>query len=108
MDELEEQFRDALLEAYRVAARDCGYHGNYALRMVGELRAVNAAKRLINAPAPANGFTRLGDCQRLDLTIEAISLRAEFAPLFSPEEQQMARNRLRDHGYDPEGQQAGA
>jgi len=97
---LQARFGEALVKAYQTAVDECGYRGNYALRMLNELGPVEAARRLIDAEVPAEGFTRLWECQRLDLTVEAIAIDEEFAALFAPEELERACDRLRQYGYD--------
>jgi hypothetical protein len=41
----------------------------------------------------------LRQIRRLDISVEAYVLRPEFAPLFTTEEMEIARRRLRDFGY---------
>ena len=45
------------------------------------------------------GFTRLWELRRLDLTVEAVVLRPEFASLFTPDERAVARQRLDSVGF---------
>nr|MBA3533071.1 EVE domain-containing protein [Ardenticatenales bacterium] len=59
------------------------------------------ARRLLNAGNTSEGFTRLWELGRLDLTVEAIVLKPEFASLFSEEERTRARERLREVRYTP-------
>src|SRR5437867_13031167 len=49
-------------------------------------------------------FQAMLNRNRLDLTLEAFVLRAEWRPLFSEQQLQVARRRLKEHGYAPEMQ----
>ena len=40
--------------------------------------------------------------KRLDILMEALVLKTEFAPLFSEDERRIARERLEAYGYAPE------
>jgi hypothetical protein len=51
--------------------------------MLAELGPLETARKLLNAPAVSDGFSNLWDRGRLDLTVEALVLRPEFAPLFT-------------------------
>src|SRR4051794_19137514 len=64
-------FDRAMLRLYE-DARDAGYNATYFLRMLNELGGVATAKRLINANAPSEGFTKLWEMKRLDLSVEAL------------------------------------
>ena len=67
--------------------------------MVNESGGLGAAKRLLNAPDVSDGFRRLWEAKRLDLTVEAVVLQDKWASLFTPEELSSARQRLEDLGY---------
>lgn len=77
-----------------------GYTPSYFLQMVGEFGAVETARRLISAASVSDGFTRLWELGRLDLTVEALALRDEFQPLFSEPECRQARARLAAYGFE--------
>jgi hypothetical protein len=79
------------------AIRTCiglGYRPTYFMRMVDEQGPVSAARSLITASTTSEGFTRLYELGRLDLTVESIALRPEFASLFTVRELSAARARL--------------
>jgi hypothetical protein len=71
--------------------------------MVHALGALDAVRRILNAPTPSDGFRRLWEEQRLEFSVETIALR--FPALFAPSELATARQRLRDAGA-AEGQRA--
>jgi hypothetical protein len=69
--------------------------------MTGELGALETARRLLSAPGVSDGFTTLWERHRLDLSVEAIILKPEFASLFAKSERDAANRRLREFGYEP-------
>lgn len=102
MTELEQQFHKAMVQVYENAKRYCNYRATYFLQMVSERGGLAAAKYLISTDAPSDGFTKLWECNRLDLTVEAVALSPQFASLFTEEELNLARERLREYGYKVE------
>lgn len=98
--DIEKQFDDLMLDTYKIAKEQCDYNATYFLQMLYDRGGVATARYLIATDTPSEGFTRLWECGRLDLTIEAIILRPEFAPLFTDEERELARERLAQYGYD--------
>jgi hypothetical protein len=96
---LEREFHDAMVDVYRRARQEAGYQAGYFLQMVSEHGGLETARRLLHAPTPSEGFTALWERHRLDLTVEAIILKPEFAPLFTDEDRDIARTRLREYGY---------
>jgi hypothetical protein len=75
------------------------------IRLKGALEHVQlqlGAVRLgtINLTPPF--FQAMLNRNRLDLTLEAFALRAEWQPLFPERNLQVARKRLEKHGHDPD------
>lgn len=68
-------------------------------QMVYESGGVYAVKQLLNAPELSDGFSRLWEASRLDLTVEACAIKDEWSCLFSDAELATARHRLQDLGY---------
>jgi len=92
----------AFQEAVGAAVRECydlGYRPTYFQQMLSELDAVGAAQKLLTTSTVSDGFTRLWEMKRLDLTVEAIALRPEFGELFTRSELRTAKDRLADYGY---------
>ena len=88
-----------MIDTYKLAIRDCHYTATYFLRLFDTYGGVGAAKRLPATDTPSDGFTRLWECDRLDLTVEAHVIRPEYASLFTEQEIQIARNRLVQYGF---------
>ncbi len=99
---LEMRFHEAMVNVYRNAKSEAGYVASRFLQMVAEQGGLATAKQLINAETVSDGYTRLWELGRLDLSVEAQALRREFRPLFSDPELQICRERLRDYGFSVE------
>ena len=95
---LEDQFHSEMVRIYREAA-DFGYYANYFLRMVSEYGGLTAAKRLLNSD-PSDGFVRLWEEGRLDLSVEALAIQEPWNALFTDAELNEATKRLEDLGFD--------
>jgi len=95
------EFDLAMRRVYTEALEQTGYRARYFLRMLSELGGLGTAKRLL-APGRAthDGLTILFELGRLGLTVEATVLDTRsFAELFTDDELNTARERLRLHGY---------
>jgi len=92
--ELEGRFEAAMFEIYERAGHEVGYWAGRYLQLVRKRGGLGAARYLLAARVTSDGYARLRDAGRLDLTVEALVLQPEFAPLFSETEQQHARERL--------------
>lgn len=98
-DNLEDQFHEAMIDVYQNALRDCTQRAAYFLQMVGRQGGVETAKKLLQSNDIEHGSTALWKCGRLDLMFEYLVLEPKYAGLFTDEEKEMARNRLKEHGY---------
>ncbi len=82
------------------AAGEIGYRATVFIGMVQDRGGLATAKALINASTPSDGYTRLFELGRLDLSVEAVVMdNPSWHHLFLPEELARARKRLRDYGY---------
>jgi hypothetical protein len=99
--DLERAFGKAMLSIYH-EAKKVGYTAGYFLRMLSELGPTETARRLIESETPSDGFTRLYELGRLDLTVEALALVPEWRDLFTNEQRRTARDRLLEYGWDGE------
>jgi hypothetical protein len=97
---IENDFARDMLSSAQEAKRELRYNPTYWLRMMSDLGAVGAAKQLLRGPAVAEGFTRLWEEQRLDLSVECFVLLPDYEPLFTAGERAEARRRLREYKSD--------
>ena len=98
-DNLEDQFHKAMIDVYQDALRDCTQRAAYFLQMVGRQGGVETAKKMLQSNDIEHGSTALWKCGRLDLIFEYLVLQPKYADLFTDEEKEMARNRLKEYGY---------
>ena len=99
MTDVERRFGEAMFAIYR-EARDIGYTPRIFFRMLNEKGALQTARQLINASQPSDGYTRLWELRRLDLSVEAVVHdNAEWHDLFTQDELQRCRKRLIDYEY---------
>jgi hypothetical protein len=99
---LEEEFDVRMQQVYRDGKREGRYSAPLFATMLKEHGGVETARRFIHAPAVAPGFTALWERKRLDLTAEAVIVEeTKWHPLFTAEEIEICRKRLRDYGYPP-------
>ncbi len=75
------------------------YRPTYFIQMVHERGGLGAARALLHAAKPAAGLTTLWEKGPLDLSVEAVILRAPWSALFTDQERATARKRLHDLGY---------
>ena len=99
---LEGSFHEEMLKIYE-EAKEFGYYPNYFLGMVVEQGGLSAAKHLLGGNQLSEGFVRLWEEQRLDLSVEALALRDPWTALFTDEELTEAQRRLDGAGYDLRG-----
>ena len=95
---LEDQFHAEMVRIYHEAT-EFGYYPNYFLRMVAEHGGLAAAKQLLNS-GPTDGFVRLWEEGRLDLSVEALAIQEPWDDLFTDAELNEATKRLEDLGFN--------
>lgn len=102
-DSLNEAFHQAMLDLYQVWAKH-GYRANRFLQMVYRHRGLGTAKRLLRRPGPyssehgsylSEGLIRLWELGIAESSMEALVLQYKWEPLFTDEERQVARERLK-------------
>ena len=101
MSGLETEFDNAMMNVYRTAKKECDHNATYFLQMLLDHRGIETAHRLLAGEAPQEGFTKLWECGRLDITVECLVLNKRFRGLFDDNELETARRRLRQYGFDP-------
>ena len=63
-------------------------------RMIDEHGYVQTAKRLLKTASSSDGFVKLLDIGRLDLSIEHLVATPKYQPLFTDPEKAMAKKKL--------------
>ncbi len=96
---VEGRFQQEMLRIYE-EAKEFDYYPTYFLRMVVDRGGLSAAKQLLSGNKLSDGFVRLWEEQRLDLSVEALALRDPWIVLFTQEELTEAQRRLDGAGYE--------
>jgi hypothetical protein len=92
------RFHFEMVRLHARARDEAGYSASTFLQQVREQGGLAVAKRRLATDAVSAGFKKLHELGRLDLSIEALVLHDEFAPLFTERELARARERLDRHG----------
>lgn len=112
VSELDLRFHDDMFDVFRLAGEATrrprgdgttarGYWASYFLRGVRNHGGPYYAHQLLRREGTTEGFQRLKQEGRLDLTMEALVLRPEYTELFADEERRIAAHRLAEAGYQP-------
>jgi hypothetical protein len=96
--DLGREFHREMLNLYRRSQREVDYNPTLFVRMISEHGGVEAARRLVTSATPSDGFTKLWESGRLDLTAEALVVQPRFSELFDETTIERARQRLADYG----------
>ncbi len=99
----ESAFHDAMVRAYHHLYDRCRYNARYFSNMLRTLGGVTTARELISKPGEGRAFQKMRECGCLELSVEHHILRPEFANLFTAEQREIARRRLRAAGFEAAG-----
>ena len=83
------------------SAKKLKYNAGYFWQMVCEKGGLQTAKHLIHTEQPSEGFSKLWELKRLDLSVEAHVIKPEYKELFTDAERQVCLTRLEEYGYSP-------
>jgi hypothetical protein len=92
-------FERAMKDVYIRAKNEANYTATYFVGMLSNYGGLGTAQRLLASTEVHTGFTALYERGRLDLTVEALVVQAQFASLFTDQEIEVARQRLDQLGY---------
>lgn len=95
---LERRFAKEMHMIYTRAVSECDYRPSYFLQMLNDRGAIATAHALLSGQ-PSDGFAKLWQLGRLDLTVEALVIRDDWQSMFSGAELAVARKRLTDAGF---------
>lgn len=101
-EEMKRAFENRIWETVREGEKKCGgYRAGIFRRMVADLRALGAVKKLLHMPFPSEGFTTLVMCHHPELTSEKVACERRWSRLFTKEEISTARKWLAQVEYFP-------
>ena len=93
----EAAFDEAMMQVYMRAKSEADYVPTRFLQMLQEHGGVETARRLL--PQMSEGFAKLWEKGRLDLTVEYVILQPQWRSLFTDAERDIARRRLQECGW---------
>jgi hypothetical protein len=96
---MDERFTAYLADAAKRAQREAGYNPTLFRQMLASDGGYHTAVILLTANRLSDGFEKLWEKGRLDLTVEALILQPEWFHQFAPELRAIAQKRLRDVGF---------
>ena len=96
---LESKFHARMRQIHDQAWTECNYKATRFIQMVESEGGLTTAKKLLAANKYSEGLTRLWEEKRLDISMEAAVLEAQWRELFNDEELETARRRLEELGY---------
>ena len=96
---VEGAFNEAMFRIYDEARSKYHYNASRFLQMLHNSSGVEVARSLTLAPDASDGFTKLWELKRLDLTVEAHILKPEYHVLFTDADRDAARTRLELYGW---------
>jgi hypothetical protein len=98
----ETEFHRELVAGSDRLKKDIGYNPTRFLQMVAEHGGPGAVHQLLKGQGGSDGFTTLWEAGRLDMSVEAMVLLPWYQELFTADEQDVARRRLTEYGFDIE------
>ena len=100
MKNLKREFQKDMFRIYTEAS-ELGYNPTRFLQMVHEHGGVETAKRLLSTDDfIQDGIKRLWELGRLDLSVEWLVLQDKYKDLFTEQELEIAKRRLKLLNYD--------
>lgn len=89
----------AMLRIYD-ESKAIGYTPSKFRQMVANEGGLQTAKKLIGSEQLSDGFAKLAQLGRLDLTVEALVLQKKYRPFFTDTELEIAKERLVQLGFE--------
>ncbi|MCJ7446874.1 MAG: hypothetical protein MUO72_04215 [Bacteroidales bacterium] len=100
----ENQFNEKIFEVYDLAKKLCAYNATRFLKKIRHYGGIEAAKSWLDPKdkdkPPTQGFIKLKDNGRLDISLEALVLREPWNKFFTSGELEVAKTRLSHFGYN--------
>lgn len=95
---LKKDFHKEMIEICK-ESKKIGYNPSRFIEMLAVKEGYLIARTFMQNPSQTDGFTKLWEKKRLDLTVENTILKDKYIPLFSHEEREVAKKRLSEHDY---------
>lgn len=99
MTSVEKEFDKVLIENCEIARKECGYNPTRFLQTIEKFGGVKTAKEILRKGRLSDGFEKLQEAGRIDLTMEATIVKGQFGSLFTDEEVNSCYEVLCEYGY---------
>ena len=96
-------FENAIKDTITRTLRETTYKPTQFMDMVQRNGAFDTCITLVRTEPPSEGFAKLWEMKRLDLTAEAQMIRPEFASVIPEEDVARAKKRLKAYEYEVGG-----
>lgn len=93
------EFTNEIINRYKIAIKDLGYTGSRLIYLISTIGGVKAAKKIIKVESLNEGFEKLWESRRLDLTVESVVIKDKYSTLFTKEEINSCVEKLKTLGY---------
>lgn len=99
MATLEKQFEEALIKKCEEGQKIDGYKATRFLQTLAKFGGVKTAKEIMRKNRLSDGFEKLQEAGRMDLTMEATIVEAKYGELFTDDEVNSCYEVLCEYGY---------
>lgn len=99
MTALEKKFDEELIKKCEIAQKECGYNPARFLQTVAKFGGVKTAKEIMRKGKVSDGFDKLQEAGRIELTMEAVVVDSRYGELFTDDEVNSCYALLCEHGY---------
>lgn len=96
---LEKKFDEDLIKKCEIAQKEYGYNPTKFLQTVAKFGGVKTAKEIIRKGRISDGFDKLQQANRIDLTMEATIIDTKYGELFTDDEVNSCYDLLCEYGY---------
>ncbi len=103
---IHKRFTFAMINIYNRALKEINYPATRFLQMVNDKGGYETAYALIHSSQIHDGYTKLWEHNRLDLSVEALVLHDDWRDIFTDHDRHVARTRLEQYGYDIHSQRS--
>lgn len=100
--DIERRFEETILETCRRTLKETGHRTTRFLQMFHDIGGLRTVQELLATERVTEGYIAMWEKKRLDLTVEALILKPEWHALFTDAEREVARERLKKYGYNPD------
>lgn len=99
MKQIELELFNDMIKIFREIDIQYNYKEAGFFQMIQTDGAIRTAKEIINKADVTEGFIKLAEDNRLDLSLEAIVIKDKYKEVFTNEERKICLKRLKKYGY---------